>query len=224
MSKDLSPLKVSIQIMAKAPVAGLAKTRLIPALGAEGAARLAKKMLGKILQDSVALITDVQESYLFSVNLWMTPSPDSPSWLSVNIPTGINLYSQRGDDLGERMSYAAAQGLTNADGIILIGSDCPEINTTVLHQAAMALYDHDACLIPSADGGYALLGLRRHEPRLFADIPWSTNKVAELTRQRLLECGMTFSEFYIVHDIDEAEDLIHLPSEWPESKFGNTAV
>jgi rSAM/selenodomain-associated transferase 1 len=221
---SLPLLQVGIQIIAKAPLAGLAKTRLIPALGAGGAASLAKKMLTKILQDCASLLVDTSTENRFAVNLWMTPSPQSPVWKSVNIHDGIVLCAQRGNDLGQRMGYAAAQGLANMDAVIIIGSDCPEINALVLRWAAVALQEHDACLVPSVDGGYALIGMRRYESRLFTDIPWSTDKVAALTRQRLLECGMSYTEFTSVHDIDEAADLQYLPPEWPESKSGQSLV
>lgn len=216
--------QVGIQIIAKAPLAGLTKTRLIPALGADGAASLAKKMLTKILQDCASLLVDAPTEYGFSVSLWMTPSPQSPAWQAVDIPDGIDLCAQRGDDLGQRMGYAAAQGLANVDAVIIIGSDCPEINASVLRWAAAALQEHDACLAPCADGGYALIGMRRYEPCLFTNIPWSTDKVAELTRQRLLDCGMSYTEFTPVHDIDDAADLQYLPPEWPESKSGQSLV
>jgi rSAM/selenodomain-associated transferase 1 len=214
--------QVGIQIIAKAPLAGLAKTRLIPALGADGAASLAKKMLTKILQDCASLLVDTPTEYVVSVNLWMTPAPQSPAWQTVNIPVGIGLCEQRGDDLGQRMGYAAAQSLANVDAVIIIGSDCPEINASVLRWAAITLQERDACLVPCADGGYALIGMRRYEPRIFANIPWSTDKVAELTRRRLLEFGLSYTEFTPVHDIDEAADLQYLPSEWPESASGKS--
>ncbi|MEX1666886.1 TIGR04282 family arsenosugar biosynthesis glycosyltransferase [Zhongshania arctica] len=224
-SEPSRPLpQVGIQIIAKAPLAGLAKTRLIPALGADGAASLAKKMLTKILQDGASLLIDTPTEYRFSVNLWMTPSAQSPAWQSVEIPDGVGLCEQRGDDLGERMGNAAVQGLVNTDAVIIIGSDCPEINASVLRWAAAELQEHHACMVPCADGGYALIGMRSYESRLFTNIPWSTDKVAELTRRRLLECGMSYTEFTAVHDIDEAADLQYLPPEWPESKGGQSLV
>ncbi len=204
--------------MAKAPVAGLAKTRLIPALGDVGAAALAKKMLDKILSDCSSLIEN--REWHFECALWMTPAPESAGWQSMKIPNGIQRYSQRGDDLGERMAHAVEQGLTaDSCAVIIIGSDCPEINPSVLIWAATVLRDHDACMVPCADGGYALIGLRNYEPRLFVEIPWSSEQVADLTRQRLIECGMSYVESAPVHDIDVAADLAYLPSAWPESRL-----
>ncbi|WP_269619715.1 TIGR04282 family arsenosugar biosynthesis glycosyltransferase [Zhongshania sp. BJYM1] len=212
-----SILRIGIQIIAKAPAAGLAKTRLIPALGAHGAAALAKKMLLKILSDCALLCTSIRRDFEFTTTLWMTPSPESPLWHSVAIPDGIAKCAQLGEDLGARMANAAATQLQCQDAVIIVGSDCPEINSSVLVWAAEILKKHDACLAPSADGGYALIGLRRHDARVFDEIPWSTHIVAELTRQRFAECGFSYAEYSTVHDIDEVEDLAYLPADWQES-------
>ena len=218
MNNTLPSKKICVQLMAKAPVAGLAKTRLIPVLGEVGAAALAKKMLDKILSDCSILIKNCE--WHFECTLWMTPAPESPSWQSIKIPNGIQQSSQYGDDLGERMAHAVEQGLSaDSCAVIIIGSDCPEINPSVLIWAATILQDHDACMVPCADGGYALLGLRNYEPRLFVDIPWSSEHVADLTRRRLIECGMSYVEAALVHDIDVAADLAYLPSAWPESRL-----
>ncbi|CAA0094897.1 2-phospho-L-lactate guanylyltransferase [Zhongshania aliphaticivorans] len=208
--------RIGIQVIAKAPVAGLAKTRLIPALGAHGAAALAKKMLVRMLGHCEIAVEDSEHNYQFFVNLWMTPAPDSPSWRDIVIPSCVELHGQCSGDLGERMSFAVRHGLANVDAVLVIGSDCLEIDVEVLHWAASALKEHDACLVPCVDGGYALLGMRHFRPEVFHNISWSSASVADQTRQRLDQCGMSYIERHVVRDIDDAEDLAYLPPEWPE--------
>lgn len=215
VSSEVVSQKIRVQIIAKAPLAGFAKTRLIPALGADAAAALAEKMLLNIIRNC-ATVTEV-DGVTVKSSLWMSPEPESPHWQCVNIPDNFERYAQQGEDLGERMAGAFERGLVDACAVIVVGSDCPEIDASVLHWAATALQAHDACLVPCVDGGYALIGLRKFEASIFADIPWSTDRVADLTRQRLAECGMSCAEYELVHDIDIAEDLAYLPADWPES-------
>lgn len=213
-------LRIGIQIIAKAPIAGLAKTRLIPVLGVDGAAVLAKKMLLKILHDSAAISSSTHADFEFSPTLWMTPSPESPLWQCVDIPEGIAQCAQLGDDLGARMANAAATQLPCYDAVIIVGSDCPEIASPAFLWAAQALKTHDACMVPTVDGGYALIGFRRYDSRVLDDIPWSTDLVGELTRRRFVECRLSYAEYNTVHDIDGATDLVYLPADWPESCLG----
>ncbi len=206
--------RLILQLFAKAPLAGLAKTRLIPALGEVGAAALAKKMLQHTLAECQEAVAQSDINYQLKLELWATPAVSKVAWRDINIPTSAKVYTQVEGDLGRRMGFAAEQGLAQAAGIILLGSDCPAISLASLQWAANALQSHDSCMVPTFDGGYALLGLRRYTPRLFADIPWSTAEVASITRQRLAECGMSLLEHPKVHDIDDATDLVHLPEGW----------
>ena len=213
MTKAAAP-HIILQLFAKAPLAGLAKTRLIPALGEVGAAALAKKMLEHTLAECQQAVTQFSEGYRLSAELWATPDIRTAAWGAIDIPHSFNRYSQVGGDLGVRMAAAVEGGLAKASGIILLGSDCPAISVASLHWAANALLSHDSCMIPSFDGGYALLGLRHFAPRVFADIAWSTATVASTTRQRLAECGMSLVEYPTVNDIDEPADLVYLPVGW----------
>jgi uncharacterized protein len=98
--------------------------------------------------------------------------------------------------------------------VILIGTDVPALDAAHLRQAAAALAEVDAVITPAVDGGYALIGLHSLEPRLFDALPWSTPQVLALTRERLNECGLRCFEMPVLHDIDEAADLVHLPAGW----------
>ncbi len=200
-------MPIRIVVMAKAPVAGLAKTRLIPALGAEGAARLAQKMLSHTLATAIA-------SKLGDVEICATPDPTDPAWQNLDVPNNI-IWSAQGDgDLGGRMARAVARTTRHGEAILLIGTDCPAIDVFTLHEAAQALQDYDASLLPTYDGGYALLALKRFDNRLFENIPWSTSTVALQTLQKMAHIDCEVKLLQTLHDIDEPDDIAQLPVDW----------
>jgi uncharacterized protein len=196
-----------VVVMAKAPVAGYAKTRLIPTLGAAGAAALALRLLQSTV--SQALAADIGP-----VTLCCTPDTLHPAFAALSADGRVGLDAQCSGDLGQRMAAAVRTGLQHAGRVILIGTDVPALDAAHLRQAAAALLDLDAVITPAADGGYALIGMHRLQPRLFDALPWSTPQVLALTRERLNECGLRFFEMPVLHDIDEAADLVHLPAGW----------
>jgi hypothetical protein len=192
-------------VFAKAPQAGAAKTRLIPALGAQGAATLARRMLLHTLEQALAADAG-------PVELCMSPASDDPAWQGVNLPAGITRSAQGEGDLGQRMARAIAR-VTTPPGqpVLLMGTDCPALSAQRIAEAAQALAQHDAVLIPVADGGYVLIGLHAPCPAIFADMAWSTPTVAALTLQRLAALGQRVWMGPTLHDIDEPADLVHLP-------------
>lgn len=198
---------VRIIIFAKAPQPGLAKTRLIPALGAVGAAQLAQRMLDTTLVSALA-------ASLGPVELCLTPAPSDPSWQGVVWPPAVQLSGQGEGDLGQRLALAASSGLQQGCPIMLIGTDCPGLTPALLRAAAAELQTHDAVLHATHDGGYALLGLTQNQPRVFAEIAWSTDSVATSTRTRISELGWSLFEGARLHDIDTGADLQWLPADW----------
>ena len=205
-----------IIVFAKAPRPGLAKTRLIPALGAAGAAALAARMLAHTLDQALA-------SGVGEVELCAAPAPGDAMWQGVELPEGLVLTAQGEGDLGERMARAARRAIEAIEaieageagaGVLLIGTDCPALDAACLRRAASALGETDAVIAPTADGGYALLGLRRFDASVFADIAWSTPTVAATTLARLDALGWSCTRLPLVHDIDEPADLVHLPPGW----------
>jgi rSAM/selenodomain-associated transferase 1 len=197
-----------IVILAKAPVAGFAKTRLVPALGAEAAARLARRMLLHTLQEADAAAVG-------PVELCVTPHPSDPAWQGLPALQGVCWTGQATGDLGVRMADAARRASAAGESVLLIGTDCPQLDATLLRQAAALLRDQDAVLYPTYDGGYALLGLRRFDPRPFEQIPWSTAEVANRTIDCVRALGWTLAVGDLLHDIDEPADLQWLPDGWP---------
>lgn len=199
----------AIVILAKAPVPGLAKTRLVPALGEQGAAELAARLLRRTLQ--AALEADVGP-----VELCVTPALVDVGWQRVTIPPTV-LTSDQGDgDLGARLERAAQRWLTKNTPVLLIGTDCVEMSGSLLQAAAADLHAADAVLYPARDGGYVLLGLRRFNQSLFRAIPWSTDEVCARTLQRLQALGWSTILGRTFHDLDDPEDLALAPELIPD--------
>lgn len=184
-----------IVIFAKQPVPGRVKTRLIPALGAEGAARLAREMLERTVAEALATGLAVD----------LCGDPDSAQWHEAR--TGLVLTAQGEGDLGERLARAVRRTLGEGEKILLIGADCPELDRHRLVAAAEALASHDAVIHPARDGGYALLGLNRFHPSLFEKIAWSTAAVAGETIARIEALGWSLHKGEALRDVDEPEDL-----------------
>jgi hypothetical protein len=189
-----------IVIFAKAPIPGFAKTRLIPALGADGAAALARQMLETTIANALA-------ANVGPVELCVTPEIDDPVWRLFPLPHNIEYSSQGEGDLGARMARAAERVIARGESVLLIGADVPELSAERLRHAAMLLHNADATLFPTADGGYALLGLNRFHHLLFECIPWSTDVVAFSTLCRLGRLGWSVRNGPMLHDVDEPGDL-----------------
>jgi rSAM/selenodomain-associated transferase 1 len=202
-----------ILVFAKAPLPGQVKTRLIPALGAAGAAQLARRMLDHTLQQA-------QMAGIGPVELCASPTITASDWAGYPLPHGVETSDQGEGDLGARMARACQQALTQNQRVLLIGTDCPGLSAQLLRTAAAALDNHAAVIHPALDGGYPLLGLRTFHPSLFTDMPWSTATVAELTlaRMQALEWNVWVGD--VLADIDEPDDLVHLPVHlYPETRI-----
>ncbi len=194
---------VQIAIMAKAPIPGLAKTRLIPALGAAGAARLQRRLT----RMTVACALDAQ---LGAVTLWCTPDCRHRFFRALQQTRGVDLRVQSGSDLGARMHNAFRLHCVQGP-LLVVGTDCPVLRPGHLRAAAQALVaGDDAVFHPAEDGGYALVGLRAPQPALFADMPWSTPRVMPETRARAQAQGLRVREFETLWDVDLPAQLERL--------------
>lgn len=193
-----------IIIFAKAPFPGLSKTRLAPALGNAGAARLAGGMLHHTLDAAL-------NSLLTPVELRTEPAIEHEYWRGVILPDSIIINPQGTGDLGARLLMAATEALIEDSTILLIGTDCPELTAERLQLAARQLQSHDAVIQPARDGGYVLLGLRCCEASLFSDMAWSSSGVFAETCRRLDALGWSYAVLEALRDIDEPGDLQHLP-------------
>ncbi len=197
----------TVVVMAKAPVAGFAKTRLMPALGADGAAALATRLLDTTVAQALG-------AGAARVDLCCAPDTQHPAFARHADTPGLTLSVQGDGDLGARMARAFARHRAPDHPVLMIGTDAPAVDATVLQQAARALRDTDAVFVPALDGGYALIGLRCAAPQLFAQMAWSTAHVMADTRLRLRAAGLRHIELAAVADIDEPQDLVHLPPGW----------
>lgn len=150
----------------------------------------------------------------FEVLLCVSPKPSDTCWQALPLPASLKWSAQVDGDLGERMAAAASAGLIQAEQVLLIGTDCPDLTTDMLCQAAQSLSKHHAVMIPAFDGGYVLLGLRQPDTSIFQDIVWSTSSVAELTVQKIKTLGWSLAMLEPLADIDEPEDLQYLPEGW----------
>lgn len=187
-------------VFAKAPRAGEVKTRLIPLLGADGAAALHRQLMHR------ALVTATHAG-LGPVELHCAPDTEDSSLQECGRRHGVALAPQLGRDLGARMCHAFEGGLARHARVILIGTDCPVLTEQHLRDAQTILAEgNDAVLIPAEDGGYALIGLAQCDARLFDGIAWGGDTVLAVTRERLKSLGWRWHELETLWDIDRPED------------------
>lgn len=204
--------KIRLIIFAKAPIAGFAKTRLIPALGEVGAAQLAQRLLLNTIENGLACKFNITE-------LCVTPDPKHSAWKELAINDDI-VWSAQGDgDLGERLARASKRAIDQGESVLLIGTDCPQLTSDILQEAATTLLDTNAVIIPATDGGYTLLGINEFHSSIFEGVAWSTESVFVDTVQRLKKLHWSITIMQRLHDIDEPHDLAWLPSHWPEHKL-----
>jgi rSAM/selenodomain-associated transferase 1 len=154
-----------------------------------------------------------------TVELCVAPDTRHPVVREAASRFGVHLSEQGEGGLGRRMARIARRVLAAGERPILIGTDCPALTPTHLRQAAAALETADAAFLPAADGGYVLIGLHRFDRRLFEGFAWSTDAVMQQTRSRLGELGWTRWEGETLHDIDTADDLVHLPEGWIDRRI-----
>jgi uncharacterized protein len=198
-----------VAILAKAPLAGFAKTRLIPHLGAEGAASLQRWLLQRTVRTALS-------AGIGPVTLWCAPDTAHHDFAMCRAFGPLALRRQPDGDLGERM-LAAIAGTTTPAGTLVIGTDCPALTPALLRQAANALAGYDAVVVPAEDGGYVLIGMHQAVPRVFDAVDWSTGHVMAQTRARLAEMDWRWQEFAPLWDVDRGEDLVRLDACFPAS-------
>jgi rSAM/selenodomain-associated transferase 1 len=196
-------MQIDVAIFARAPVAGRVKTRLIPRLGAEGAAALQHAFIRRTLRTALA-------ANLGSVSLWCAPNCEHPAFIDYSDEFRVPLYPQYGADLGARM-FQAFTRLCRRGGAVVIGTDCPALTVSELWSAASALREgNDAVFVPAEDGGYVLVGLRRPIASLFHDVPWGSGLVMDRTRSLLRSTGVRWQELAPLWDVDRPEDIDRL--------------
>jgi len=196
-----TPEPVALAILTKAPTAGAVKTRLIPALGADGAAALQARLIERTVETACA-------AAIGPVTLWVTPAPPHAYFTTLASRSPIGLAVQPDGDLGARM-LAACQAA--AGPAIVIGTDCPALTPAHLREATNVLREgNEVVVIPAEDGGYVLIGSRQPQPRLFSEMTWGIDTVMAETRRRMVDGRLTWRELSPLWDVDRPEDLARM--------------
>jgi rSAM/selenodomain-associated transferase 1 len=189
-------------IFSRYPEAGRSKTRLIPALGASGAARLHEEMTRHTLRTA----TELAHDFPVRVEVHFAGGDEA---LMQQVFGGDFLYRpQVAGDLGQRMQASLEGTLGHGEGrALVIGTDCPELTARRLRQAFEALKTWELVLGPAHDGGYYLIGCRRVLPPLFANMPWGTDQVLARTLGAARRSGLIPCLLETLSDVDRPEDL-----------------
>jgi uncharacterized protein len=193
-------------VFTRYPEAGKVKTRLIPALGEEGAAALHKKMA----EHTISLVRALQRLAPCDLEVWFVGGDLAlmQGWLGED----LRYQLQPDGDLGDRMRLAFQsifdRGYKRA---AIVGTDCPDLTTDILAQSFDALEDNPIALGPAIDGGYYLIGLQYLIPELFTGITWSTDNVLQETIEIAENLDLIPILLPSLTDIDLPQDLEHLP-------------
>ena len=207
----------AIGVMAKSPRPGHSKTRLCPPLIPEQAALLSAAFLRDTTENMIAAartapITGYAAYAPLGAEALLQPhlAPGTPC-----IPADGNIPASPGvEGFGRCLLHATQEMFARGHAAVcVLSSDTPTLPTTVLARAACLLLDGDdrrIALGACDDGGYYLLGMRALHARLFADIAWSTDTVADATRDRAAALGLDLIELSPWYDIDDAASLARL--------------
>src|SRR5262245_46417110 len=184
-------------IFVKAPQAGQVKTRLAAEIGADAACAAYARLVEELLQ---------RLRKLPRVELRFTPD-DTRHRIQAWLAPGWEAQPQGSGDLGARLARAFDEAFAaGAQGVVIIGSDCPEVGAADIHAAWEGLQTSDVVLGPATDGGYWLIGLRTRQPILFADMPWSSSTVLAETLKQARKAGLKIRKLRELSDVDTAAD------------------
>ena len=200
---DQKPEKLLLVVVAKAPIPGEVKTRLIPHFTPEEAADLYRCFL----QDRIKEISKLKG---IDLAVAFTPADAGDTFARIT-SNGFKLFAQKGDDLGQRLNHVFLEKLVRGyDAVSIVDSDTPDLPRSIVEQSFQTLMSDgvDAVFGPCDDGGYYLVGMRRPHPELFQDIPWSTPAVLTITLARAARLGIRTKLLPGWNDLDTFEDLI----------------
>lgn len=191
------PALPHLHLLAKAPLAGQAKTRLAPLLGNQGAANAHAELLRHCVANACQALPAE------NVTLWTALDHAHPLFIELHAQFGLTLKRQPDGDLGARIRHA----LNHTPGpAMVMGSDCPSITSALITACAQQLNRHEVVILPAEDGGYGLIGAQHDYPDLFEGIPWGSHQVLSATRQRIEALGLRAAYPATIWDIDRPED------------------
>lgn len=186
----------ALLIFVKNPVKGNVKTRLAADVGDEKALAIYRKLLGYTREVVRPLAVDKQVWYSREV-------AENDEWS----PQAFAKRKQQGAGLGERMQYAFRQAFAEGyQRVVIIGSDCGELTTSLLERTYVALEETDIIIGPAEDGGYYLLGMNHYIPELFQQKAWSTSSVLDQTIDDCQKLRKAFQLMPLLNDVDTATD------------------
>jgi rSAM/selenodomain-associated transferase 1 len=197
-----------VVVFARAPELGRVKTRLAATLGDVEALAVYRELGARVMR-AIDPRDAGPRGYGMPWRVVIACTPDGGAeavraWLGDRWP----VRPQGTGDLGVRMATALADRfVAGADRVVVIGTDCPDVDAGVLADAFTRLHDHDAVLGPASDGGYYLIGMRRPLPALFAGVPWSSPDTLRVTLARAAEHAVSVALLHELHDVDTAADL-----------------
>jgi rSAM/selenodomain-associated transferase 1 len=204
-----------IAVMAKASIPGRAKTRLVPPLTYEQAAALNTAFLQDVFDNILLAGTQATPHARIAAYAAYGP-PGSEEFFRKNFPASVDLIPAWLPNFGDCLFAAIREILARGHrAAVVLNADSPNLPTALLNQTAelLAQPGDRAVLGPSSDGGYYLLGLKAAHRRMFEDIAWSTERVADQTRERAHDIGLAIHELPMWYDVDDVECLRRLHAE-----------
>jgi rSAM/selenodomain-associated transferase 2/rSAM/selenodomain-associated transferase 1 len=196
--------KAALILFTRFPVPGEAKTRLIPVLGADGAARLQRRLTLRALRSAEFWRAKAGPKANLEIHFAGANKAAMAHWVGDR----FCFCSQDEGDLGKRMASAfEASFSSGSQATVIIGADCPQLTSGILSEAFERLREDPVVLGPANDGGYYLIGLRRFVPELFSGPAWGTNTVLAASVEILQRLGLKPGLLQPLGDIDRPEDL-----------------
>ena len=188
-------------VLTKAPVPGLVKTRLIPALGEQAACELYLQLLKRMEGTLKNLVSDNSGQ----VALWIAGDAEHDAFKPW---AGFATFYQQptSGDLGTRMALAVKSALSRGCIPVLIGVDVPDLNEAYLLNCLQQLGNHDLVISPAEDGGYGLLAMKQFYPQLFINKDWGSDRVFSATKFDIESFAIKAAYLPIVWDVDEIAD------------------
>lgn len=189
-----------VQLFTKAPIKGNVKTRLEPVLSQDEILQLYKGLIEQ-------RVKQLGDAPFCQLNLWVADEAGHRFFRTLQQHHDIQVHSQQGLDLGERMYHAVRSGLQCHQKVILLGGDCVSVDLDYLQQAVSALDASPVVIGPAEDGGYVLLGTRIDNPAMFLNVDWGTERVFSQTVSQLEQQGLPHKRLATRWDLDRPEDF-----------------
>lgn len=199
-----------LMVFCKAPEAGEVKTRLSKTFDERG---MNGGKIAASIHEYLAIHTlrNLTKNNCAPVQLWCSPDRSHSFFQQCEDEFKVELKDQGQGDLGERMSRAFDDVLSSYNNAVVIGTDCPILNGSIVEQAFTELYEGSGSVVgPAEDGGYVLLGLSIKQPDIFQGISWGSSQVLDETLKKLSGDVRELPELW---DVDRSEDLKRLQRE-----------